>query len=194
MRVYKNIFNQIISPENLFLAWDKFKNGKQSKQDVQKFEWNLEENIFRLHRELKSLTHKHSAYTSFYIREPKPRHINKASVRDRILHHAVFNILNPIFEPTFIANSFSCRIGKGTHKGVNVLEKGARKVSRNYSGACFALKCDIRKFFYSVNHQILKDILARWIKDAQALKLCEEIIDSFESENPERERVNAAFR
>jgi len=108
MKFYDNLFELIISPQNLFSAWDKFKSDKRNKKDVQKFEWQLEENIFQLHRDLKSFNYKHGSYSSFYIHDPKQRHIHKATVRDRILHHAVFLIVNPIFEPTFIPNSFSC--------------------------------------------------------------------------------------
>ncbi len=97
MKIYKNIFEQIISLENLFLAWDKFKSDKQKKRDVQRFEWRLEENIFKLHRDLKYKRYKHGKYASFYIQDPKQRHIHKAAVRDRLLHHAVFAVLNPIF-------------------------------------------------------------------------------------------------
>ena len=188
-RSYKHIFEQIIDLNNLFAAWKEFRRGKKNKIDVQEFEFNLEDNLFELHRQLAEMTYKHLPYTSFYIHDPKIRHIHKASVRDRVLHHAVFKVLNPIFEPTFIANSFSCRIGKGTHKGVVALENAAKKVSRNYSGPCFALKCDIRKFFDSVNRRILKEILARRIQDVQALWLCKNIINSFESKTTrERER------
>ena len=146
MIIYKDLFNKIISPENLFLSWEKFKKGKRDKKDVAKFEFDLETNIFKLHRDLKEKKFKHGSYFGFYIRDPKVRHIHKATVRDRIIHHAVFHILNPIFEPTFIPNSFSCRIGKGNHKGVYVLEDMTRKVSKNYTGTCYALKCDIKKW------------------------------------------------
>jgi len=182
MRVYKNIFNKIISSENLFLAWDKFKSGKQKKQDVQRFEWWLEENIFQLHRDLKSQRYKHGSYTSFYIRDPKQRHIHKATVRDRIVHHAVFAILNPIFEPTFIFNSLSCRTDKGTHKGIDILEKIIMQVSCNTFKPCFALKCDVKKFFETVDHSILFSIIRKRIKDKNALWLLEEIIESFTSQ------------
>jgi len=188
MKIYKGIFNKIISLENLFAAWDKFRSDKKGKKDVQSFEWNLEQNIFQLHNDLKTYRYKHHPYSSFYIRDPKQRHIHKAIVRDRLLHHAIFNILNPIFEPTFIANSFSCRIGKGTHKGVAALQKTAKKVSQNYRKPCFALKCDIKKFFDSVDHRMLKEILAHRIKDVHAFQLCENIIDSVQSKSPERER------
>ncbi len=98
MNNYNNVFEKIISLENLFLAWDSFKKGKLGKKDVQKFEWKLEQNIFQLHEELRRWTYNHGAYSSFYIQDPKQRHIHKAKVRDRILHHAIFSILNPIFE------------------------------------------------------------------------------------------------
>jgi len=182
MRIYKNVFDKIISLENLFSAWDKFKSDKQKKWDVQKFEWRLEENIFQLHRDLKYGRYKHGAYTSFYIRDPKQRHIHKATVRDRILHHAVFTVLNPIFEPTFISNSLSCRIGKGTHKGIYILEKILLQTSSNTFKPCFALKCDIKKFFETVDHRILLNIICKRIKDDDALWLLEEIIESFSSQ------------
>ena len=182
MKIYKNIFNKIVSLENLFSAWDKFKSNKQKKRDVQRFEWQLEENIFQLHRDLKYRRYKHGAYTSFYIRDPKQRHIHKATVRDRVLHHAVFAVLNPIFEPTFISNSFSCRIGKGTHKGIDILDKTLRQISSNGFKPCFALKCDIKKFFGTVDHSILLSIIHKRIKDADTLWLLEEIIKSFISQ------------
>lgn len=170
------------SPESLFSAWDTFKRDKQQKKDVSRFEWNLEENIFALHRDLAFRRYKHGAYSSFHLQDPKQRHIHKATVRDRILHHAVFTALNPIFEPTFIANSFSCRVGKGTHKGVDTLNRIARAVSRNNHRPCFALKCDIKKFFASVDHQVLLGIVRKRIRDEDALWLLEEIIGSFSSD------------
>jgi RNA-directed DNA polymerase len=179
MIIFKDLYKLIISPENLFLSWEKFKKGKRSKTDVAKFEFNLEKEIFKLHRELIDKTYKHENYHSFYICDPKVRHIHKATVRDRVLHHAIFRILNPIFEKTFIPNSFSCRIGKGNHKGVYVLEKMIRKVSKNYTTNCFALKCDIKKFFDSVDHEILLGLLSKKIRDQEVMLLLKEIIGSF---------------
>jgi len=181
MKIYKNVFENIISLENLFSAWDKFKSDKQKKRDVQRFEWELEENIFKLHRDLKYRRYKHGAYTSFYIHDPKQRHIHKATVRDRVLHHAVFAVLNSIFEPTFISNSFSCRVNKGTHKGIDVLDKIIRQVSSNSFKPCFVLKCDIKKFFETIDHRILLNIIGKRIKDDNAMWLLEEIIGSLAS-------------
>ena len=187
MKIYTNIFELIISPENLFMAWAEFKKGKNKSKDVLEFERNLEQRIFELYRDLQSKKYKHGPYSDFYICDPKVRHIFKATVRDRILHHAIFKILNPIFNPTFIHNSFSCRVGKGTHNGVLALEKMIRKVSRNYSMPCFALKCDIKKFFDSIDHQILMSIIKKRIVDSDVLWLLNEVIDSY-SIPRERER------
>ncbi|MBI2454081.1 MAG: group II intron reverse transcriptase domain-containing protein [Parcubacteria group bacterium] len=179
MKIYKNIFTDLISPQNLFRAWAEFKKGKTRRKDVILFEFNLEKNIFNLHQQLKNKTYRHQSYTSFYINDPKQRHIHKATVRDRIVHHAVFLALTPIFEATFIYDSYSCRKGKGTHKGVRNLNKILRKMSRNNTQSCFALKCDLKKFFKSVNHQTLLAIIKRKIKDIDVLWLIDEIIESF---------------
>ena len=188
MKFYTDLFNKIISPENLFASFDEFKRDKQNKKDVLDFEWNLETNILELSRELKYHKYRHGVYTKFSICDPKPRIIHKAIVRDRILHHAIFRVLNPVFEPSFISHSFSCQIGKGTHKGVLALAKILRKTSRNGTSPCFALKCDIRKFFDSVDHSILLEIIKRKVRDNDAIWLLEEIIKSFPPGEPNRER------
>lgn len=187
MRVCSKLFNKIIEAENLFSAWDEFKRDKGKKADVLEFENRLEQNIFKLYRDLKNDMYCHGGYKGFWIHDPKPRRIHKASVRDRVLHHAVFKVLNPIFEPTFIPTSFSCRAGKGTHKGILEVEKMIRKSSRNYTRSCCILKCDIKKFFDSVDHAVLFEILNRRIKDGRVLRLLGEIINSYSSDLQERE-------
>lgn len=181
MKIYKNLFEKIISPENLFSAWDSFKSDKRNRHDVQVFEWRLEQNIFQLYCELHNKTYKHGPYTGFYIRDPKQRHIHKALVWDRVLHHAIFSVINPIFEETFIPTSFSCRIGYGTHRGVAILEKMAQWVHKNGTNSCFVLKCDIQKFFDSVDHHVLLSILKKRIKDEEAMWLLQEIVESYSS-------------
>src|SRR3989344_3129992 len=119
---HNNIFDEIVSLDNLFLAWFEFRRGKRKKPDVQKFEFSLEDNLFKLHEELKERTYQHSLYQDFYVRDPKLRHIHKASVRDRIVHQAVFRILYQIFDKGFIYDFYSCRFYKGTHKAVSRLE------------------------------------------------------------------------
>ncbi|MBI4276436.1 hypothetical protein HY629_01205 [Candidatus Uhrbacteria bacterium] len=188
MHVYRQLFNQIIAPEHLFAAWDTFKLGKRHKPDVQVFERDLEENIFQLHHDLRTKTYAHGAYTSFFIHDPKQRHIYKATVRDRILHHAVYAVLQPLFEPTFIPTSFACRIGYGTHKGVAALEGMLRRISRNGTRPCFALKCDIQKFFDSVDHDMLLPLIRSRIHDVDTIWLIERIIASYSVDGRERER------
>ena len=165
--------------ENLFTAWEEFKVDKRHKEDVQAFEFSVEQNLFRLHRELMAKRYKHQPYTGFYIRDPKVRHIHKAAARDRVMHHAIFRVLNPFFDRTFISNSFSCRIGKGVHKGVIALENMIRSESRNFTRQCFALKCDVQKFFDSVDHQVLLSILEKRIADPEAMGLIRQVIESY---------------
>ena len=179
MKIYKNIFDQSVSVENLLSAWHKFKQGKMKKKDVMEFHLHLEKNIFELHDELISEQYKHRKYHAFYIQDPKLRHIHKAEVRDRIVHQTIYTELTKIFEPTFIHDSYSCREGKGTHKAVKALEIIGRQMTHNYTAPCYVLKCDIRRFFDSVDHQILLEILSRKIKDERFLHLCQEIITSF---------------
>ena len=161
------------------MAWKEFRRGKRAKQDVQLFERYLENNLFEIHTALKIKTYRHSSYSSFYINDPKLRNIQKAEVADRILHHAIYRILYPIFDESFIFDSYSCRIGKGTHRAVNRLESFARKVSKNYTKSCWALKCDIRKFFDSVNHEFLLGLIEKKVKDNNCRWLIREIIRSF---------------
>ncbi|MFH0770454.1 MAG: reverse transcriptase domain-containing protein [Candidatus Peregrinibacteria bacterium] len=184
MQVHRNLCERIISTENLFAAWEEFRKGRQGRKDVQDFERNLEQNLFRLHRELVAGTYRHQPYSAFTICDPKQRRIHKATVRDRILHHAVFTVLNPIFEPTFIAHSFSCRKGKGTHRAVDALDRMLRSVSRNATRHCFVLKCDIHQFFASVDHSALLDILSKRVRDDKTLGLLREIIESFTTNDP----------
>ena len=179
MKVHQHIFPSVASPEHLFRAWEEFRKGKQARPDVQAFAWNLEENIFQLSRDLLDGSYHHGPYSAFMIQDPKQRQIHKATVRDRIVHHAVFAALNPIFEPGFIVHSFSCRRGKGTHKGVDTLERMLRSASRNHTDRCFALKCDIHRFFASVDHGILLALLAQRIEDRAMMELLSLIIEGF---------------
>jgi len=173
---------EIISIENLFQAWNEFKKGKRKKKDVQVFERRLEDNLFELYFKLKNKTYRHGAYFSFYVNDPKRRHIHKASVSDRIAHHLLYRYLYNLFDKTFIYDSYSCRLNKGTHRGVRRLFKFARKESRNYTGICWALKCDVKKFFAAVDHKILFSLLSKEISDKNILQLLQRVIDSFHSE------------
>ncbi len=176
---FNHRFEDIISLENLLEAWSEFVCGKRKRKDVQEFAHNLMSNLIGLHTDLATSNYAHSNYTAFNISDPKPRSIHKAIVRDRVLHHAIYRKLYPFFDRTFIADSFSCRLNKGTHKTIKRFNYFARKVSQNNTRTCWVLKCDVRKFFASIDHGILLQILSQYIPDLGILLLLENIIDSF---------------
>jgi len=174
-------YDYIISMENLLAAWQEFIKGKRGRKDVQEFELSLMSNIIILYQELSDFTYQHSGYQAFNISDPKPRNIHKASVRDRLLHHAIYRKLYPFFDKTFVADSFSCRNNKGTHKAINRFRSMAYRVSKNNTRTVWVLKCDIKKFFANIGHAVLKDILADYIPDKDILWLLDKVIDSFET-------------
>lgn len=180
MRIqFNHTYNDIISIENLLAAWQEFVRGKRFKPDVVQFERYLMHNLQALHSDLSSGEYQHGNYIPFHISDPKPRQIHKAGVRDRVLHHAIYRILYPLFDRTFIFDSFSCRVDKGTHKARDRFRQYARQISRNNTKTCWVLKCDIKKFFASIDHSILLGILAQYISDLGILLLLENVIDSF---------------
>lgn len=143
------------------------------------------DNILELHSKLVNKTYKHGSYQAFKINDPKPRDIHKATVGDRIVHHAIYRMLYPFFDKKFIYDSYSCRLGKGTHRALNRFKDLTRKVSRNNTQTTWVLKGDIRKFFATIDHQILRNILRQHIKDNDILWLMDEVIDSFHTKNNE---------
>ena len=175
-----SLFHDIVSVANLLSAWQEFRCGKRKKKDVADFELHLEDNLFLLHEKLLNGSYIPDPYQPFSISDPKPRRIHKATVRDRVLNQAVFRILYPIFNKSFIYDSYSSRQGKGTHIAVSRLFNAVRKVSKNWHSSGYVLKCDIAKFFDSVDHDIQFEFLKNKIKDEQVLILLEKIIQSFE--------------
>ena len=178
-RRLRHKFNDIISPDNLLTAWREFLRGKRKRRDVEGFCLHLTDNIFELHRELLEKKYKHGLYQSFKITDPKQRDIHKATVRDRLIHHAVYRILYPYFDRKFISDSYSCRKNKGMHRAINRFRKFGRKVSRNNTRTAWVLKCDIKQFFASIDHETLKRILNKYIDDEDILWLLSRVIDSF---------------
>ncbi len=177
---YKNI----ISIKNLCDAWTEFIRGKKSKKDVGEFSLKLSQNIFRLHVDLRTKTYRHGAYEAFSISDPKPRIIHKATVRDRLLHHAIYRVLYPYFDKKFIYDSYSCRQLKGTHRALNRFNDFVMRISQSNSRTCWVLKCDVRKFFASIDQTTLINIFKRHISDADRIWLIERTIESFQSTGP----------
>jgi retron-type reverse transcriptase len=153
------LFPRIISLENIFCAWREFQKDKRNRVDVREFEADAEKNIFELHDELQKGTYRHGSYKAFWVRDPKLRLIHKASVRDRLLHHAIFRILYPIFNKSWILDSFSSRESKGTHAAMKRFRDFAWRISQNNTRDVWVLKLDIRKYFDSIDHDILLVLL-----------------------------------
>jgi retron-type reverse transcriptase len=170
MKRHANLFQQIISFENLFLASRKARRGKRTNGNVMRFEMDVEEELFKLQEELATRTYVPGPYREFKIFERKPRKISAAPYRDRVVHHALCNIIEPIFERTFIFDSYACRKGKGTHKAVDRFTEFSR-LNR------YVLKMDIRKYFPSIDHEILLGKIQKKIKCRDTLWLVRVIID-----------------
>lgn len=162
----------------MFAAWAKFRRGKRSRPDVQQFERHLEENLFGLQADLVTGSYRHSSYIPFKICDPKQRQIHKASVRDRTVHQLLVSSIEPLFERRFIYDSFSCRKNKGTHAAVRRLRSFLNQASQNNTRTVYALKCDIKQFFASIDHAILRDLLRQRIADPRILGLLDEVITS----------------
>lgn len=166
----------------MLLSWREFLRGKKKRKDVAEFSLRFMDNIFEVNQNLEKKTYCHGGYQFFKINDPKPRDIHKASVRDRLLHHAIYRILYPYFDRKFIFDSYSCRIRKGTHRAVNRFRDFGRVVSKNNTKTCWILKGDIRKFFASIDHQILKNIITKHIGDKNVLWIIDQVIASFRIE------------
>ena len=141
------------------------------------------DNIINLHQDLKSFNYRHGNYRAFNINDPKPRSIHKANVRDRLLHHAIYRILYPFFDRIFVADSFSCRLRKGTHKGLKRLNSFYHKASENRKKTVWVLKCDIRKFFENIDHAILIKVAGKYVPDKNIIWLLREVVSSFSSKS-----------
>ncbi len=175
-KTYKNLFPKIIDSENLLRAFYQAARGKRFRSYVLLFEEDLGINILKLHKALKEKTYRPGEYRFFKIFDPKERIIAAAPFVDRVVHHAFYNIIEPIFDKRFIYSSFACRKGKGTHRGVKRLQLLLKKKETQY-----ALKCDISKYFPSINHQKLPLLLSRTIKDKDTIWLLKGIISSYET-------------
>ncbi|MFN7920410.1 MAG: reverse transcriptase domain-containing protein [Bryobacteraceae bacterium] len=170
-------WHRLTSLENLFGAAHRAAAGKRSRPDVAAFRANLEPELHRLHRQLLDGSYRPGPYRTFRIVDPKPRLISAAPFRDRVVHHAFTNIVEPVFERRFVPYSFACRSGFGTHRAL----AHARQACARYS---HVLKCDVRKYFPSIDHAFLRDLLARAIDCPDTLRLAALII---ESSNPQEE-------
>lgn len=171
MKTYRHLYPQIWDFENLYLAYRKARRGKRGKSPAADFELVQEDELLALQDELRTRTYVPGPYHSFYIHEPKKRLISAAPFRDRVIHHALCRVIEPIWEQRFIHDSYANRVGKGTHRALDRCQQFARKYS-------YVLQCDVRKFFPSIDHAILRNELSRLIADNDTLWLIDQIIKS----------------
>jgi RNA-directed DNA polymerase len=170
-KAYSNLYPDLTSFENLYLAFRKASKGKRGQIPPAEFEFSLEKNLLQLQGELQKQTYQPGPYHSFYIRDPKRRLISAAPFRDRVVHHALCSVIEPLFERTFIGDSYANRRDKGTHRALDRAQGFARRYP-------YVLQCDIRQFFPSVDHSILRAVLGCKIADPQVLWLCDRILES----------------
>lgn len=176
MKRYNNLYNQIISVENLKLADEKARKGKSKQYGVKKHLENAEENIMKLNTSLVNKEFTTSQYNVFKIFEGKEREIYQLPYYpDRIVHHSIMNVLEPIFVSVFTADTYSCIKGRGVHSASYKLRKTLRHDEAN---AKYCLKIDIQKFYPSIDNEILKTLLRRKFKDKELLYLLDNIVDS----------------
>lgn len=180
--VKDNLYEQICDMQNLEFAYNRAKKGKTGKDYVKEFTENLKENLISLQTELLLQIYRPKPLQTFILRDPKTRKISKSHFRDRIVHHAIHIIIEELFDKKFIYDSYANRMNKGTFKAIERFDAFKKKVSKNNTKTCFVLKCDIRKYFDTVNHEILLELFKKEIKDEKVLWLIKVILDNHSSD------------
>jgi retron-type reverse transcriptase len=170
MKTYKNLYPKIYDFENLYRAFRAARKGKRGRPAVAAFEFDMEHNLLTLQEELRDQTYCPGDYDNFYIHEPKRRLVSAAPFRDRVVHHALCQVIEPIWEARFIHTSFACRVGKGTHKALDQCHAWVRQYRYVFHG-------DVVKYFPSIDHQIMRSLLARRIADRRVMWLIDAILD-----------------
>ncbi len=165
------MYHKLCTWENLWEAWHKAAKGKRGRAPVASFEYRLADNLLLLQEELSDQSYRPGEYHSFYIHDPKRRLISAAPFRDRVVHHALCNLIEPIFERSFIADSYANRVGKGTHRALDRCQEFTRRYR-------YCLSLDVVRFFPAIDHAILRGILVRKVDDIQVMWLVDRILES----------------
>jgi retron-type reverse transcriptase len=171
MKRYGDLWPEVVSWPNLVLAARKARRGKRGRDVVLRFEFDLERELLQLQRDLIAGVYRPGPFTTHWITRPKPRLISAAPYRDRVVHHALLNVLEPLLDRHVHPDSYACRKGKGTHAAARRLQQLMRRFP-------YTLQCDVRKFFPSIDHAILKEQFCRLVKDRRLLELMELIVDT----------------
>ena len=175
MKTFKGLYERIVTFENLHEAFRKAAKGKSLRVDCASFAYRREREILRLQDELQSGTYRHGPYREFTVRDPKKREVKAARFRARVVHHALCNVIEPIFEARFLPESFACRKGKGSLAALDACRGEVRRLPGGY-----VLKADVSKFFHTVDHGVMLDLLGRKIADEKVMGLCARILASSE--------------
>jgi len=173
------MYDKILSFPNLLQAYYKARRNKRYRRRLQKMEMDFENRLLTISASLKDQTYKPKKYHKFVVFEPKMRQISAPAFIDRIIHHAIMTIIEPLFETQFIPNSFACRKDKGTHFGMLKIARCYKIFAKKYP-IFYALKCDIKQYFASIDHQILFKLLAQTLTCPKTLQLLKSIIESYE--------------
>ncbi len=191
MKTYNKLYEKLYSIDNLISAFKKARKGKSKKAYVINFESNLERNIAMLQKDLRLKKYNPNKLKKFIIRDPKTRTIHSSIFRDRIVHHAIINLIQPIYEKIFIYDSFASRKSKGTHAAVERFESFVRKTSsngrkinnpfNNNSIQGYVLKADIKHYFPTIDHDVLINILRKKINDEDLIGLIKTVLYNFET-------------
>lgn len=166
----ESLYQKVCSWENLLLAFRKAGKGKRGKAPAASFEYRLEDNLITLQTELREKTYRPGTYDSFYVHDPKRRLISAAPFRDRVVHHALCNVIEPIFERSFVSDSYANRVGKGNHRALDCAQSYAKRFK-------YVLPCDVRQFFPSIDHAILRGVLRDKIRDPEVMWLVDRILE-----------------
>ncbi|PSN17530.1 RNA-dependent DNA polymerase [filamentous cyanobacterium CCP5] len=177
MKRYGYLWQDIVAFDNLLRAARQAQKGKRFRDNVLRFNYRLEDQLIQLQQQLLTKTYRPGNYKTFQVKQPKPRLISAAPYRDRVVHHALCNVIMPIFERTFIQDSYANRVGYGSHRALQRFTEFTRS-SR------YVLQCDLKKYFPSIDHAILKTILRRKIKCPDTLWLIDTIIDASNDQEP----------
>lgn len=175
------MYEEIISFENLFLAANEAKRNKTLKLPIMRYFANLEENLINTHNHLVWHSYQPKPHRKFFVYEPKKRLISAPPFDDRVVHHAIHRVIEPLIDKRFIFDSYACRKGKGTHAGADRAQKFIRIAKRNH-GRVYALKADISKYFDSIDHSVLKSIISTHLSCLKTKQLLGLIIDSAETQ------------
>jgi len=191
MKTYKNLYAKLCNIDNIILAYEKARKGKSKKQSVIEFDKNTQENLEQLQRELIEMSYQPKPLKRFVVRDPKTRTIHASAFKDRIVHHLIVGVLEPIYESIFIYDSFASRKNKGSHRAIARFDEFQRKVSQNgqliknaqnrNQVQGYVFKADISHYFDNVDHEILINIIKRKIGDGKLIWLIRKVLNNFNS-------------